>query len=273
MGDELQHKQCIVSKIDQILQIQLMKLQSEKDAIANYRELYLQYFRMAKNATITSAAFVATFLISTVAFKVVPQFQGIAIVLLIIDVFVVVLGFAIFGNHLRVSSQGWFRVEDAYNAAISHLQDLRIFVSQKALKIDDVNVMQLDILSCYSRIHSHKNRIKIHEALLFALNSVYYSSYTTEILNRQLHEIDTSLKKDNEIIAAYISEFEMEKDFLYELDISRVKSSNNSIKGVECTSRRLTPIDRFFNSVAERYLNKKEDEIDQVTISQREIRK
>ena len=77
MSDQHQEKECIVSKIDQILQIQLMKLQSEKDAIAKYRELYLQFFRNAKNATIASAAFVATFLISTVAFKLFPPIPGI----------------------------------------------------------------------------------------------------------------------------------------------------------------------------------------------------
>ena len=232
-----------------------MKLQSEKDAIAKYRELYLQYFRNAKNATITSAAFVATFLIATVTFKVVPQLQGIAIIFLIIDVFVGVLAFAIFGNHLRISSQGWLKVEDAYNEAISHLQDLRIFAVQKTLKIDLVNTMQLDILSCYSRIHLHKDRIKIHDALQYALNSIYSTSYTTKILVRQLDAVKKSLKKDDKIIAAYINEFEREKDFLSELDLSRIKSIYSLKEGGEKTLERLTRIDRFFNTVAGRYLN------------------
>jgi hypothetical protein len=260
MSDELQEKQCIVSKIDQILQIQLMKLQSEKDAIAKYRELYLQYFRNAKNATITSAAFVATFLIATVTFatvtfKVVPQLQGIAIIFLLIDAIVGLLAFAIFGNHLRISSQGWLKVEDAYNEAISHLQDLRIFAVQKTLKTNLANTMQLDILSCYSRIHLHKDRIEICDALEYALNSIYSTSYTTKILVRQLDAVKKSLKKDEKIIAAYINEFEREKDFLSELDLSRIKSSHSSKEGGEKTLKRLTRIDRFFNTVAGRYLN------------------
>ncbi|MFY9796374.1 MAG: hypothetical protein WBF33_20475 [Candidatus Nitrosopolaris sp.] len=251
MSDELQEKQWIVSKIDQVLQVQLMKLQSEKDAIAKYRELYLQYFRSAVNATIASAAFVATVLIATVAFKVVPQFLGLAIILLVIDVFVGLLAFAIFGNHLRVSSQGWLRVEDSYNTTISHLQDLRIFVTQKALKIESVNTKQLNILSRYSRIHLHKDRKEMKDALQYALNSVYSTSYTTDILRRQLNEVTTSLEDDDKINATYLCKFEGERDFLSELVFSGIRSDFSSREG----GKRLTRIDEFFNSVAKKYLN------------------
>jgi hypothetical protein len=167
------------------------------------------------------------------------------------DVLVVVFAFWIFGSHLRISSHGWMKIEDTYNAAISDLQDLRIFVSQKALTTT-LEKEQLEILSCYSKIYLYTNRVEIHKALLFAWESVYTSSYTVEILKRQLHNTETLLSKDKEIMTAYKSEFEIKKD-LYELDISRVKPTNYPGEEGQCTSTKLSTIDKFFDGVAEKY--------------------
>lgn len=194
----------------------------------------------------------ATTLGGIAAFKVfqgVPQATVISLILLGIDLIIGALSFAIFGNHLRVSSRGWMCVEDAYNGAISHLGDFRVFLARIELN-KDLEVAQPHILSFYWQVYLHKDRINMHKAFQHALNSVYSTSYTMKILIRKSLEISELLKKDKDIVTTHGHKFKIERDLLPELSSI---FEEYSPEGGEKMSSRLNRIDKFFNSVVKRF--------------------
>jgi hypothetical protein len=175
-NDEKKH--LIVNKIEYILRIHIEDFQAKEKTLVKNQVTYSEFIRTIISRTFTTVGFLATALIAIAAFKIlepVYNAQLILLILLLIDLGVGAITFGIFGNHARRSKAAWLEIEDGYNRSITHINELRIFLTKKEIKIDEMNVEKVSLFgSCYL-VYLLEDLIKIHQALQHTLNSIFSS--------------------------------------------------------------------------------------------------
>ena len=228
MEENQNSKSQLFDKIDNILQIQAQKFQSEKEIVASYRELHLGIIRAVRSRIFPSVGTIATALLAVLAFGNIQNdlyLRNVLYLILAIDLVVAAGVYMFFVYHLHYANKAWFAIEDVYNKVILNTYEYRIFLVDKSLSIRVTNIEQLSTtLSSYFRIIFDIYRIKIDDArrdALCSLSSILFvgriwttQSYTTNILRDTLRNREEFINTVYKEYQKNKDEFEIKKYFL-----------------------------------------------------------
>jgi hypothetical protein len=260
MQENDEKKRLLVNKLEYILRIHLEDFQSKQQAVVKNQVTYSEFIRSIISRTFATVGFLATALIAIAAFKILEPIhntQLFLLILLLIDLAVGAITFGVFGNHSRSSKAAWSEIENAYNASIAHINELRIFLTEKEIIINETNAEKLFLLSSCYLAYLLEDLIRIHQALQDTLNSIFSSSFTAGLLIRESNKQNKLIKNVYKKYALNQNEFEKEKDFLGDLYPQLGMSCYLPLEGGQATSAGLSRVERYFNNLAKKYWNRK----------------
>ena len=148
-------KQQLINNIDDCLKNQLEKLEFERKSIAFYREYYFGLVHHVRNRFYGIMGFIATILIAAIGItlgKGIDQILYSLIIILIIVSSSTLIVSVFFYDYLPDEGNKWIKIEDAYNKAISNMNNHRIFLTAKAFNSEEINIEQLSIFGSYVKI-------------------------------------------------------------------------------------------------------------------------
>lgn len=206
-----------IDKIDYILQIEIQRLQSEKETVAEYGEFHLTIIRTVRSRIFTTIGTLATVLLAAAAFQNLQQNQywlNWIYTVLVIDFVFAAIAYGYFVYHTTIANRAWLRLRNDYNTIIFSLYEQRIFLVNKSLNIE-VNRKQISTLSLYIKVVLGVDRIKIYDALRSArklltsipiVGKLWVSKSATIII------LDESSQNRNELINSVYNSYKLNKD-------------------------------------------------------------
>lgn len=208
-----------IDKIVYILQIEIQRLQSEKEAIQGYGELNLTIIRTVRSRVFTTIGTLATVLLAAAAFQNLQQDQywlNWIYTILLIDFVFAAIAYGYFVYLMTFASRAWLRIGNLYNTIIFSLYKQQIFLVDKSLNIE-VGAKQISTISLYIKIVLGINQIKIDDGLrnvIKSLSSIRIVGKVWESRSAPILVIIESLQNQTELINSVYNDSKINKNAL-----------------------------------------------------------